>query len=258
MNRTDDVRQSVTEAAPVVWITGAGRPRLGQHLARDWAAVGARLILHAHQSRRGAEALADELAAGGERPLVVVGDLSDAGEVGRMLDLAIAHFGRVDHLIHTASTWLRRPLEDLTAAETLSEWQNNLAAPFWLCQQVGLQMVGQPHGGSIVLIGDWSCDHPHRDYAAYFVSKGALPTLVRVFAVELSQRNPLVRVNGLLPGPLVLPGDRDAADRPLDPAANLIGRGVGAVEIAAAARLLATNRAFQGTMLPVHGGRDLV
>ena len=60
-------------------------------------------------------------------------------------------------------------------------------------------MVKQPEGGAIVTLGDWATARPYRDYAAYFVSKGAVPTLSRELAVELGQRNQFVRVNCIDP-----------------------------------------------------------
>ena len=49
-------------------------------------------------------------------------------------------------------------------------------------------------------LADWATARPYRDYAAYFISKGAIPTMTRMLAVELSARNPAVRVNAILPG----------------------------------------------------------
>ena len=37
-------------------------------------------------------------------------------------------------------------------------------------------MVAQPEGGVIVTIGDWAIKRPYPDRAAYFLSKGAIPT----------------------------------------------------------------------------------
>ena len=59
-------------------------------------------------------------------------------------------------------------------------------------------------------IGDWAVERPYRDYSAYFISKGAIPTLTRMFAVELA---PQVRVNAVLPGPVLLPESVSEAER---------------------------------------------
>ena len=50
-------------------------------------------------------------------------------------------------------------------------------------------------GGAIVNIGDWATARPYRDHSAYFVSKGAIPTLDadvrrRVGPARTRQRHP--------------------------------------------------------------------
>ena len=93
-------------------------------------------------------------------------------------------------------------------------FDTNLLSTFCVCsQQAGLAMVQQPEGGVIVNIGDWAIARPYLDYAAYFPSKGAIPTLTRTLAVELGSRNPEVRVNAILPGPVMLPPDMPEAER---------------------------------------------
>ena len=66
-------------------------------------------------------------------------------------------------------------------------------------------MAGQQSGGTVVTIGDWAIERPYVDHAAYFVSKGAIPTLTKTMAVELAARNPRVRVNCIHPGPVMTP-----------------------------------------------------
>ena len=55
----------------------------------------------------------------------------------------------------------------------------NTLATFLCVQQAGLAMVRQPTGGCIVTLGDWAIARPYVNYAAYFPSKGAIPTLTR-------------------------------------------------------------------------------
>ena len=81
----------------------------------------------------------------------------------------------------------------------------NTLSTFVCCQHAGLIMTEQDEGGAIVNIGDWAVERPYRDYSAYFISKGAIPTLTRMFAVELA---PKVRVNAVLPGPRTASGKR--------------------------------------------------
>jgi hypothetical protein len=49
-------------------------------------------------------------------------------------------------------------------------------------------MAEQEEGGAIVNVGDWAIARPYREYGAYFVSKSTIPTMTRMFAVELAPR----------------------------------------------------------------------
>src|SRR6202007_1235928 len=104
-------------------------------------------------------------------------------------------------------------LEEVTAADVRLFFEVNTLATFLCVQQAGLAMVRQPTGGCIVTLGDWAIARPYVNYAAYFPSKGAIPTLTRCLAVELASRNPRVRVNCIMPGPVMLPPDLPEAER---------------------------------------------
>jgi len=120
-----------------------------------------------------------------------------------------------------------------------------------------LQMVGQPEGGAIVNIGDWADARPYCHYAAYFVSKGAIPALTRTLAVELARRNPRVRVNCVLPGPVMLPSDMPQAERTEIAAATLMQREGRPENVAQAVVALVENDFITGACLPVDGGRTI-
>ena len=130
-----------------------------------------------------------------------------------MIDQTLATFGRLDTLVNCAATWRSKRLEEVTAADVRHYFETNTLATFLCSQQAGLAMVRQPEGGCIVTIGDWAIARPYLNYAAYFPSKGAIPTLTRCLAVELGSRNPAVRVNCILPGPVLLPPELPEAER---------------------------------------------
>ena len=118
-------------------------------------------------------------------------------------------------------------------------------------------MVAQPEGGAIVTIGDWSCRRPGRDYAAYYISKGTLPTMTRMLAVELARRNPRVRVNCILPGPVMVPEDAGQPGAAGAVARTLLKRPGSPQNVAEAAVFLIENDYVTGTCLPVDGGRTI-
>ena len=114
-----------------------------------------------------------------------------------------------------------------------------------------------PEGGSIVTIGDWATRRPYPNYAAYFVGKGAIPTITRSLAVELARRNPNVRVNCILPGPVMLPEDLDEAETKGAVAGTLLKRAGRPENVARAVVFLVENDFVTGVCLPVDGGRTI-
>jgi pteridine reductase len=130
-------------------------------------------------------------------------------------------------------------------------------ATFLCCQLAGAVMVEQPEGGAIVTIGDWATVRPYRNYAAYFAGKGAIPTISRTFAVELAQRNPAVRVNCILPGPVMPPDNLSEHEVKGAVAGTLLKRLGSAENVAHAVLFLVENDYVTGVCLPVDGGRTI-
>jgi pteridine reductase len=98
---------------------------------------------------------------------------------------------------------------------------------------------------------------PYRDHAAYFTAKGAIPTMTRTMAVELAARNPRVRVNCVLPGPVMLPPDLPDAERAEAIAGTLVKREGRPENVAHAVEFLLENDFVTGICLPVDGGRSI-
>lgn len=241
---------------PVALITGAGR-RLGNALARILAQRGYRLALHAHRSAAGAEATARELNAAGTQAIALAADLRDEGAVRAMVAECRDRFGRIDALLNNAAIWEAKALQHVTAGDVRQHFEVNVLGTFLCCQEVGLAMVAQEQGGAIVNIGDWAVARPYLNYAAYFAAKGAIPTLTRDFAVELGTRNPRVRVNAILPGPVLLPTEMSAEERQLVIDATLVKREGSPDDVVHAALFLLENTFVTGVCLPVDGGRSI-
>jgi pteridine reductase len=118
-------------------------------------------------------------------------------------------------------------------------------------------MAKQKEGGCIVTIGDWATQRPYLNYAAYFPSKGAIPTVTRVMAVELGTRNPAVRVNCIMPGPVLLPPDLPEVEKQQAINATLVKREGQPENIAQAVLFFVDNDFVTGVCLPVDGGRTI-
>lgn len=243
------------EQRPVALVTGSAR-RVGAVIARRLAAEGYRLIIHANASLAEARQLADELTAAGRPSLATAANLRDEDAVKQMIEAAHRHFGRIDALVNSAAIWVRKPLEEVTAADVRVHFETNTLGTFLCCQHVGRIMVAQPEGGAIVNFGDWAIARPYLDYAAYFSSKGSIPALTRTFAVELASRNPRVRVNAILPGPVMLPPDLSADEREQSIQGTLVKREGTPEHVADAVLFLLRNDFVTGVSLPVDGGRS--
>ena len=240
----------------VALVTG-GALRVGRAVVELLGEHGFSVAIHVNRSVDEAEKFAEALAAQGVRTLVLQADLHDETASRQMVDRVFEHFGRLDVLVNSAAIYSPKKLEDVTAEEVRDYFDVNTLGTFVCCQQAGLKMAEQAEGGVIVNIGDWAVARPYVNYAHYFPSKGAIPTLTRMFAVELSQRNPNVRVNAVLPGPVVFPPDMPEKERERVIASTLLKRVGSPKNVAQAVQFLVENDFVTGVCIPVDGGRTL-
>jgi pteridine reductase len=246
-----------TPQSKVALITGSGKRRVGNVVAEALAERGYRIALHYHRSADEARETVARFERQGVEAAAFGADVAAEAEVDRLFDRALAHFGRLDVLVTAASVWESKPLEQLTADDVRRQFDVNALGTFLCCRRAGLQMVKQPEGGVIVTIGDWATQRPYADYTAYFLSKGTIPTLTRAMAVELACRNPAVRVNCILPGPVMLPTDLSQSAVQGAIAGTLLGRAGRPENVAQAVLALIDNDFITGVCLPVDGGRTI-
>jgi pteridine reductase len=246
-----------TAPRPVALVTGSGKRRLGWHVAWALARRGSALALHYRTSASEAAETVAALKAEGTDAQAFGADLSDESAVRSLIAAVLDHFGRLDVLVNCAAIWVRKRLEEVTAADVRAHFETNALGTFLCCQHAGLAMVRQAQGGCIVNLGDWAEVRPYLDYAAYFPSKGAVSTLTRSLAVELGTRNPRVRVNCLLPGPVLLPADLPEEERRQAINATLVKQEGSPDNVARAVLALIDNDFLTGVCLPVDGGRTI-
>jgi len=241
----------------VALVTGSGKRRVGRYVAEALARSGYALAIHYRSSFVDAHQAVAEFQSQGIQAVAFGADLADEQAVHALVEQVLARFGRIDVLATCAGVWTRQRLEEVTAADLRWFFEANTLGTFLICRDVGLAMVRQPEGGSIITFGDWATARPYVNYAAYFASKGAVPALTRCLAVELGTRNPRVRVNCILPGPVMWQPDLPAAEREQAINSTLVKR-EGRPENAAQAVLhLVENDFITGVCLPVDGGRSI-
>ncbi len=241
----------------VALVTGAGKRRVGSYVAEALAKRGYSLAIHYRSSAAEAHETVAHFNNQGVQAVAIHADLTDEKAVHALIQQTQEHFGRLDVLVNCAASWKSKRLEDVTADDVRHYFETNTVGTFLCTQQAGLVMAKQKEGGCIVTVGDWATERPYLNYSAYFPSKGAIPTLTRVMAVELGTRNPAVRVNCILPGPVMLPPDLPEAEKQQAIQATLVKREGQPENIAQAVLFFIDNDFVTGTCLPVDGGRSI-
>lgn len=264
----------MTPASPLAGqtalVTGGAR-RLGKAIAIDLARRGVNLAIHANCSIDAAQSLSERLSREhGIQSVAMASNLSsDSAE--NLISKVRDSLGSLDLLVHSAAVWPKRSLEETTRDDLRECLEVNTVAAFMLSRAAGLAMAQQEPGGAILLIGDTATGPdgaPYPGYPAYHASKAAIPGMTRTLAIELADRNPRVRVNALLPGPVIcehLPVEPDDPEERKAHAlrASLIqtsdAGGYGRAEhVAHAAVALLENPFLTGVCLPVDGGGRLI
>src|SRR5438067_1511198 len=99
----------------VALITGGSRG-LGFLLAREFAREGCRIAICA-RGAQGLEQARRELVRGGAEVLAVPCDISDQGQVARLVEETTRHYGRVDVLVNNAGVIRVGPVQAMSVAD---------------------------------------------------------------------------------------------------------------------------------------------
>ena len=247
---------SIAPNGRVALVTGGAR-RIGAAVVRALASRGYSVAIHANRSLREARELAADLELAGVMSLAVTANMREEGPVRAMVHRVADHFGRIDAVVTCARIWNRGTLEEITADDMRAHYDVNCIGTFVTAQEAGAIMVHQETGGAIVTLGDWATGRPSRDGAAYFSSQGAIPAMTRSLAVEFAARNPRIRVNCVLPGPVLLPADLTPEQRAEALFGTLLTTEGRPEHVAHAVLFFIENDFVTGVCLPVDGGRTI-
>jgi 3-oxoacyl-[acyl-carrier protein] reductase len=184
-------------AGKVAVVTAAAGAGIGQAAARRCLEEGARVVISDTHERRLGETLDALKAEHGDAVSAVACDVTDEAQVQRLVDTAVAAFGRIDVMINNAGLGGTKSLLEMTDEEWTRVLDVTLNGTFRCTRAALRQMVAQGGGGAIVnnssVIG-WRAQEGQAHYAA---AKAGVMALTRCAALDAAQHN--VRVNAVAP-----------------------------------------------------------
>ena len=175
----------MTKNAPVALITGASRG-IGAATARELAQRGYALVLAA-RSAGPLAMLAAELSRSGAQALPIPTDLRSVDEIQRLARLALAHFGRVDALIHNAGIGGDRLIAQTDGATIDAIIDTNLRAPIQLTRLLLPGML-ERRRGAIIFVASVVGHIGIPSSAIYSASKFGLRGFAHGLRREVAQR----------------------------------------------------------------------
>jgi len=236
----------------VAIITGAASG-IGRATALRFAAAGAGLVI-ADINEVDGRACEREIIAAGGRALFVKTDVSDEGELRRMIEATLQTYGRLDILHNNAFHNVAGAAADITA----DAWRQTLAVtltPVWQASKLAIPHLLESPAGVIINTASIHSIVGLAGSAAYQAAKGGVLSLTRALALELA---PKVRVVAILPGAIETPATKDVpADAHREFVSQVpMGRMGQADEIASVAAFLASDEAsyITGAGIVVDGG----
>ena len=179
----------------IALVTGASRG-IGRAVAVELGRRGAAVAVNYLSSEHEVPGLLDLIREAGGTAQPFRADISRAGEVERLFDRVIDHFGSIDILVNNAGIMINTPIEQVSEEEFDRVFEINVKGLFFCCQQAARRMN---RGGRIINMGTSVTRVMLPRYGTYAASKGAVEQLTRVLAKELGPRD--ITVNTVSPGP---------------------------------------------------------
>jgi 3-oxoacyl-[acyl-carrier protein] reductase len=248
---------------PVAIVTGASRG-IGRAIAVRLAADGHAVAVNFHSNRQAADEVVCQIEQAGGQAIAIQADVSLAADRSRLVEQALARFGRLDVLVNNAGITSvgRKDLLEATEESWDTVFATNLKGPFFLAQLVARQMIALIEEamiprGTIINVSSISAYAVSTNRGDYCMAKAAMQMMTWLLADRLAEHR--IWVYEICPG--VIASDMTAPvkekyDRLIAEGLSPIRRWGQPEDVAAAASLLAAGQLpfSTGERINVDGG----
>lgn len=238
----------------VAIVTG-GNKGIGQSFVVALAMAGADVFATARSGST--EETVQMVEAAGQRCEFLRIDLTDPDAHKRIVEGALAAFGRVDILVNNAGTIKRAPILEYKDADWEQVMDVNLNSVFRLSREAARHFIEQG-SGKIINVASMLSFQGGKFVPPYTASKHGVAGLTKAFANELSVHN--VQVNAIAPGYVKTANTaeiREDAERSEEITSRIpAGRWAEPLDMMGAVVFLASQASnyITGHVLPVDGG----
>ena len=191
-------------AGKVAIVTGASKG-IGAAIAKTLAANGAKVVVNYATSKTGADAVVRAIVDAGGQAVATQGDVSNSGDAKRLVDTAIATYGKLDILVNNSGVYEFGALNEVTETQFRKMFDINVLGLLLMTQAASAQLG---EGGSIINIGSGVTAITPPGTAVYTATKGAVDVITGVLAKELGARK--IRVNSVNPSLTATEGTQSA------------------------------------------------
>src|SRR6185437_11985885 len=194
-------RMKVDLSSKVAIVTGSGQG-IGEGIARVFARAGAKVVI-ATRSEGNGRAVADSIVQAGHVAWLNRTDVGRRSEVKRVVEETVAHFGRLDIVVHNAAVYPVIAIEQLSDEDLDRTLAVNLKAGFWLIQ-AALPHLRKQGGGRLLFTSSVTGPHVAMPGTAHYAAaKSGINGLIRTAALEFAREG--ITVNGVEPGYILTP-----------------------------------------------------